>query len=81
MRYELIFCDNLREIRKKQGLTQEILAEMAEVDPKNLGRIERQEVSPSLNTIAKICEALEISPATLFKKEKEAGHTTTSSNN
>lgn len=71
MRYDIIFCENLKTIRKEQGLKQEELAEMADIDSKNYGRIERMEISPTLTTIFKICEALEISPFILFKQKTQ----------
>lgn len=52
---------SIRENRKERGLTQEELAEKADINPKFLGQIERSETNVSLITLSNICEALEIS--------------------
>lgn len=52
---------NIREKRKDKGLTQEELAEKADINPKFLGKVERAETNVSLLTLAKICDALGIS--------------------
>jgi transcriptional regulator with XRE-family HTH domain len=52
---------SIREKRKEKGLTQEDLAEKADVNPKFLGKVERAETNISLLTLAKICDALGIS--------------------
>lgn len=48
-------------------MTQESLAEKASIDDKHLGRIERGENSPTLNTFNKICVALKIDEFEFFK--------------
>ena len=57
---------SIREKRKEKGLTQEELAENADVNPKFLGKVERGETNVSLLTLAKICDALGISPCELL---------------
>ncbi len=52
---------NIREKRKEKVLTQEELAEKADINPKFLGKVERAETNVSLLTLAKICDALGIS--------------------
>ncbi len=52
---------NIRDKRKEEGLTQEALAEKADINPKYLGKIERAKTNVSLLTLSKICDALGIS--------------------
>ena len=52
---------NIREKRKDKGLTQEELAEKADINPKFLGKVERAEANISLLTLSKICNASGIS--------------------
>ncbi len=59
----------IREYRKSRGLTQEKLAEIIDVNQRQLVRIESGENYPSAETFEKICLALEISPDALFKFE------------
>lgn len=57
---------NIREKRKVKGLTQEELAEKADINPKFLGKVERAETNVSLLTLLKICDGLGISLCELF---------------
>lgn len=52
---------NIRGRRKEKGLTQEALAEKADINPKFLGKVERAETNVSLLTLSKICDSLGIS--------------------
>ncbi|MBR7797896.1 helix-turn-helix domain-containing protein [Agaribacter marinus] len=58
--------NNIRMLRKEQGLTQEELAEKAELQHSYIGGIERGERNISLLTMEKIIIALNISPRALF---------------
>lgn len=57
----------VRELRRHAGLTQEQLAEKAETDFQNIGRVERGESHIQINTLARIAEALEVTPAALLE--------------
>lgn len=59
------FGDRLRMIRLTKTLSQEMLANDADIPTNQIGRIERAEISPSLNTINKIAKALDISVSEL----------------
>lgn len=59
----------IRNVRKKQGLSQEDLAEKAGLHPTYVGGVERGERNPSLESILKIASALEVSPSQLFRFE------------
>ena len=48
--------------RKKQGITQDKLASLIDLDPTNLSRIERGKSFPSFETFCNIIEALKVEP-------------------
>ena len=60
------FGQNLKFLRKEKGLTQEQLSEMINIDIRQYSRIETGKGFPSLTTLDKICEVLDVSPAYLF---------------
>ena len=67
------FGQNLKYLRKSKGYTQEQLSEKINIDIRQYSRIETGKGFPSLATLEKICEILDISPAYLFdfSQEKE----------
>ena len=60
------FGRRIRSLRKLRDLTQEQLAEMAEMSPEYIGKIERGQSSPSFESIAYLAKALDVSPRILF---------------
>jgi len=60
------FGNKIREIRKQQGVSQEGLADLADLDRTYIGGIERGIRNPSLRNIGKIAKALKIKPRDLF---------------
>lgn len=61
------FGKRVREIRSAKGLTQEELALQLNLNGTFISRLERGERSPSLPTIAKIAQALEVDISFLFQ--------------
>ncbi len=59
--------ENLKELRTLSALTQEELAEKAEITPTALSRIERNEAEPRPKTLRKLAAALGVSPAELIR--------------
>ena len=55
-----------KEIRKARGLTQEALAEKVDLTPQYLSRLEGGHQSPSVETVAKLAEALNVELWELF---------------
>lgn len=55
------FGKRLRQIRFENNLSQEMLANDANIPINQIGRIERAEISTSLSTLYKIAKALNIS--------------------
>ena len=60
------FGNKVREIRKAQGISQEKLAELSEIDRSYMGRIERGEMNVTITKIYQISLALNISPSELI---------------
>jgi transcriptional regulator with XRE-family HTH domain len=56
----------LKEIRKARGLTQEALAEKVDLSPQYLSRLEGGHQSPSIETMARLAEALDLELFELF---------------
>lgn len=52
--------EKIKRLRKERGLTQEKLAELANVDPKSIIAIETGKRNPTLKTLNKIAIALKI---------------------
>lgn len=71
----MLVCDlqaignKLLTIRKKKGLTQMEVAEMAGLADRTYADIERGSVNMRIETILKICEALHITPNEVLTKE------------
>ena len=59
----------VKELRSKNGLSQEQLALHAEITTAYLGQVEREEKNPTVVTIAKICNALSISLSDFFSDQ------------
>ncbi len=55
----ILIGDRIRELRKSKGLTQEELAEKADMSVTFLGEVERNEKLPGLLIFANIVEALD----------------------
>jgi transcriptional regulator with XRE-family HTH domain len=75
-----IIGDRIRLIRTERGLSIEELAEKADVNTTNLGRIERGETIPKLDSIEKIINALDITFEELFKHIQTTTETTNGEN-
>lgn len=55
------FGKHVRALRVNQGLSQEALANEAEIPISQIGRIERGEINPTLSTINALSQALKCS--------------------
>lgn len=60
---------SVRAKRSKRFMTQEQLASAAGISPRQLVRIERDEVEPRFSTILKLAEALEVEPSKLVDED------------
>lgn len=61
------FGTKIREFRKSRGLSQEALADLAELDRSYIGGVERGDRNISLNNIHKLSKALNINISDIFK--------------
>ncbi len=61
----------LREILKERKITIGQFADMSGISQSNLSNYMMGKVSPTLETINKIAEALDVDVANLFKKEED----------
>lgn len=52
------FGKRVKELRKQRGLTMEKLAELADIEYRQLGRVERGEINTSISTAFVISKAL-----------------------
>ena len=66
MDLKIILGKNIKFYRYKNRLTQEKLAEILDVSPNYIGRIERGQHNPSLEKIAKIANVLNVKVFELF---------------
>jgi transcriptional regulator with XRE-family HTH domain len=60
-----ILGETIRSIRRGEGISQEALAEMADLHHNFIGEIERGEKAASIDTLVKIAEALGVSVSKL----------------
>jgi transcriptional regulator with XRE-family HTH domain len=66
-----IFADNVRNLRKERGLSQESLADASGLHRTYIGSVERCERNLSLDNIGKIAAALGVSPDSLLRSRIE----------
>ena len=76
MDFKKSFGEKLKRLRKRKNLTQEQLAEMIDIDPRNLSKIEVGMCFVKAETLSKILKALDVTTEQLFsndhiKPEKE----------
>lgn len=69
-----LFGKRIKELRLKNGLTQEQLSEMIDVGERNLSKIECGNVFVKAKTIAKLINALNIEPQELFEFSQYKKH-------
>lgn len=58
--------NNIKKFRLEKGFSQENLALRAGIHPAYLGRLERGEKCPTLDTVFKICDALSVPVADII---------------
>lgn len=61
---------NIRRIRERRELTQEALAELAEVEPRTIQHLETGTANPTIGLVVTIATALGVSAATLMRSAK-----------
>jgi transcriptional regulator with XRE-family HTH domain len=69
MKLRAIVARNLRILRKQKGLSQEELAFQAGINRNYVGQIEREEKSPTVDTIEKLANTLDIDPVSFLGRQ------------
>lgn len=64
-----IVGQQIRSIRKARLMSQEQLSEMIGIDPKSIGRIEKGDYHPALDTLMRFASALNVSVRDLFPED------------
>ncbi len=64
-----LFGLNVRRLREGRGWTQEELAHRAGINRSYLGGVERGKRRVAMENIARIAQALEVTPAVLFSEQ------------
>ena len=66
--YQVRFGEHIKSLRKSRGISsRETLAEMSELSVDTIGRLERGEFSPSLNTLRKLAMGLGVKLSMVFE--------------
>ena len=63
----VIVGKNIRAVREKMGLSQDVFAELCDVHRTYIGAVERGERNITLNTLARIARAAKTTPIELLK--------------
>lgn len=63
--------NRIKEVRMQKGLTQEELADRAELTKGFISQVERDLTSPSIATLGDILQCLGVTPAEFFTEEKD----------
>jgi transcriptional regulator with XRE-family HTH domain len=69
MKLRKIFSENVRKYRIEKNLSQEELAEIANVHRTYIGSVERGERNVTIDVMEKICKALKMPIFDLFKED------------
>ena len=68
MRLRARVARNLRRLRAERGLTQEEVADRAHLNRNYVGMIEREENAPTVDTLEKLAQVLQVDPGDLLVK-------------
>ena len=64
-----ILAENMRLLRAKKKFSQEAVAERAEIGQNQISEIENEHSNPSLETLIRIADALNVKLARLFEAD------------
>ena len=68
MSISISFGRIVKNLREERGISQEILADRADLNRSYVGEVERGTAMPSLSTITKLARALNVSAADLLAR-------------
>lgn len=66
MKIKVTLGQKIRELRKKQGISQEKFSEIIDMNPRQIVRIENGESFPTAENLEKIAQTFNITPQELF---------------
>ena len=69
MKLRGVVARNLRRLRNNSGLSQEDLADRAQINRNYVGMLEREEHSATVDMLEKLAEVLDIDPAEFFRRD------------
>jgi len=64
-----LFGKRIKELRKERNLTQEEFAELINIDPRNLIKIENAQTFPRIQTLENMIDVLDVSVSDIFNIE------------
>ncbi|TAM95400.1 MAG: XRE family transcriptional regulator [Rhizobiaceae bacterium] len=70
MRLRSVVARNLRLQRQASGLSQEQLADRAGLDRNYVGKLEREENSPTVDTLEQLALALQVDVESLVRRDR-----------
>ena len=69
MKLRRIVARNLKHLRQEKGMSQEELADRAEINRNYVGMVERSENAATVDLLEKLAEALGAKPVDFFREE------------
>ena len=69
MKLRRIVARNLKRLRREKGMSQEELADRAEINRNYVGMVERSENAATVDLLEKLAEALGAKPVDFFREE------------
>lgn len=67
MKLREVVAKNLRRLRNAKGLSQEELADRADINRNYVGMLEREEHAATVDMLEKLAEVLEVDPVEFFR--------------
>ena len=68
MRLREVVATNLRRLRNMHGLSQEELADRADVNRNYVGMLEREEHAATIDMLEKLAQVLDVDPIELLRR-------------
>ena len=68
MRLREIVARNLRRLRQAKGLSQEELADRADINRNYVGMLEREQHAATIDMLEKLADVLETDPVEFFRR-------------
>lgn len=70
MRLRETVAKNLRRLRQAKGLSQEELADRADINRNYVGMLEREQHAATIDMLEKLADVLETDPAEFFQRSR-----------